>query len=1095
MKRTLITLTASLATVLGAVSMDVPLWIRDTKVSPDGSNVAFRYKGDLFTVPVKGGEARRITTMSGMEKAPVWSPDGSMIAFASDRDGAMNLYVMSVNGGAAKQLTFGSTNIMPEAFTPDGKSVIYSASIQDPVSSRLFPSGRLTELYAVPVDGGASVQILASPAESIAYLPDGKSFLYQDQKGMEDVWRKHHVSSVTRDIWKYDAPTGKHVNLTSRGCEDRNPILSSDGSTVYFLSERDGGSMNVYSFDLASPKKVSAVTHFKGAPVRFLSIGSDGTLVYTYDGEIYAHKPSESPRKLDVTVIDDLSEQPQLVSLGDYSQGVPSPDGSEIALVSRGEVFVTATDYATTKQVSKTPGMEMEVSWHPEGRKLLYTSQRDGNWNIFEASIARDEDPNFANATIINERPLFKADGVDRTGAKYSPDGKKIVYLQNRDSIMVMDVASGKSKALTDGAGIYSRSLDTDYSWSPDSKWIVTYLNTNQHEPYYDIVLINAGSGEQTNLTGTGYFDVNPRWALDGNAIIFDSDRYGMRSHASWGSQSDVMIVFLNQEAMDRFMLNEEEFKLLSKAEEKAKEAKEADKTDKKADKKKASKKKKSAKDTTADDDSKNIKVELDGIRDRVMRLTPNSSNLGDFVLVGEDGKEVLYYMSKFEDGYDLWKVEPRKGDVSIAEKLGGSNMNLSTDAKGKTLFLTGANSLKKMDLASESVKPVKVSGKLRIDAPAEREAMYDFAVREASERFYVPDMNGVDWAGLSAQYRRYLPHITNNYDFAEMLSELLGELNVSHTGSRYYPDGSKEPSAVLGLLYDMSYTGPGMKVAEIVKGTPFNRASSKLRPGMIIEKINGETLTDSVTMDVLLKRAARTNTLVSIYDPASGKRFDEVVKPISRGALNNKLYDRWVERNRQLVDSLSDGRFGYVHLRDMTDDSFRTIYADMLGRYYQREAMIIDTRWNGGGRLHEDIEVLLSGDKYMTQMVHGKKAGEMPSRRWNKPSIMLICEANYSNAHGTPWVYKHKKLGKLVGAPVPGTMTSVNWIDLQDPSMLFGVPVVGMQIADGSYLENQQLEPDIFVLNDPASVVTGTDSQIEAAVKSLLDELGNAKK
>lgn len=1086
MKRTLITFAAAVATAMSAVGADSPLWLRDAKVSPDGNTVVFRYKGDLFTVPARGGEARRITAMSGMEKAPVWSPDGSMIAFASDRDGAMNLYVMSAKGGAARQLTFGSTNITPEAFTPDGQSVIYSASIQDPVSSRLFPSARLTELYSVPVAGGASVQILASPAESVSYLPDGKSFLYQDQKGMEDVWRKHHTSSVTRDIWKYDAQTGRHTNLTAHAGEDRNPVIASDGHTVYFLSERDGGSMNVYAFDMAAPDKIRPVTHFTGAPVRFLSMGGNGSLVYTYDGEIYTQQPSGEPQKLPIAVVDDLSEQPQFVSLGDYSFGTPSPDGSELALISRGEVFVTAADYATTKQVSKTPGMEMEVSWHPEGRKLLYTSQRDGHWNIYEASIARDEEPNFSNATVINERPVFKADGIDRTGAKYSPDGKKIVYLQNRDSIMVMDVASGKSKALTDGNGIYSRSLDTEYHWSPDSRWIVTFLNTNQHEPYYDVVLINAENGEQTNLTGTGYFDYNPRWALDGNAIIFESDRYGMRSHASWGSQSDVMIVFLNQEAMDRFMLDEEEFKLLSKAEEKAKETKEADKDSKK----KKDKKKKDSKDKKAADDSKAIKVELDGIRDRVLRLTPNSSNLGDFVLVGEDGKEVLYYMSNFEDGYDLWKVIPRKGDVSIAEKLGGRNMKLATDAKGKTMFMIGSNSLKKMDLASESVKPVKVSGRLRVNAPDEREAMYDFAIREVSERFYVPDMNGVDWNGLSAQYRRYLPHITNNYDFAEMMSELLGELNVSHTGARFFPDGSKEPSAVLGLLYDMTYTGPGMKVSEVVKGTPFCRASSKLRPGMIIEKINGEALSDSVTMDVLLKRAARTNTLVSIYDPATGRRFEEVVKPISRSSLNNRLYERWVERNRQLVDSLSGGRLGYVHLRDMTDDSFRTIYADMLGRYYQREAMIIDTRWNGGGRLHEDIEVLLSGDKYMTQMVHGKKAGEMPSRRWNKPSIMLICEANYSNAHGTPWVYKHKNLGKLVGAPVPGTMTSVNWIDLQDPSMLFGVPVVGMQIADGSFLENQQLEPDILVLNDPATVVTGTDRQIEAAVTALLNQL-----
>ena len=214
------------------------------------------------------------------------------------------------------------------------------------------------------------------------------------------------------------------------------------------------------------------------------------------------------------------------------------------------------------------------------------------------------------------------------------------------------------------------------------------------------------------------------------------------------------------------------------------------------------------------------------------------------------------------------------------------------------------------------------------------------------------------------------------------------------------------------------------------------------------------------------------------------------MILPVSNGRTNGLLYNRWVKSREKAVDSLSNGRLGYVHIESMDDESFRRVYAKLLGEYVDKEGIVIDTRWNGGGRLHEDIEVLFSGDRYLTQEIHGRKSSEMPSRRWNKPSIMVIGEANYSNAHGTPWVYKHKKMGKLVGMPVPGTMSSVNWITLQDPSMIFGVPVVAFRTEDGTILENTQLEPDIKVANKPEDVVKGIDSQLDAAVRELLREI-----
>ena len=351
--------------------------------------------------------------------------------------------------------------------------------------------------------------------------------------------------------------------------------------------------------------------------------------------------------------------------------------------------------------------------------------------------------------------------------------------------------------------------------------------------------------------------------------------------------------------------------------------------------------------------------------------------------------------------------------------------------------------------------------------------------------------MHGVDWEAMTVAYRKFLPYISNNYDFSELLSEYLGELNVSHTGSGYRalqgPD--KAVTADLGLLYDLDWKGDGLKVAEIIEMGPFDKASSQLEPGDVITAIDGEKIVSGEDYFPLLDKKAGKRTLVT-FKKANGKEVDMVVLPISQADKNELLYKRWVKNCAEMVEKLSGGMLGYVHIKGMNDPSFRTVYSDILGKYNHCEGIVIDTRFNGGGRLHEDIEVLFSGEKYLTQEIRGKDACDMPSRRYNKASIMIIGEANYSNAHGTPWVYKHKEMGLLVGKPVPGTMTSVNWETLQDPTLYFGIPVVGYRKADGGYLENDQLNPDIDVENTKELVVSGQDEQLEAAVKALLEQL-----
>ena len=1101
MKKLITCLSFALAAVSVGYAAVTPLWMRDARISPDGSEIVFCYKGDIYKVSAQGGTAVQLTTQASYEANPVWSPDGEQIAFASDRNGNFDLFIMSADGGAARRLTYHSASEIPSTFTPDGKYVLFSASIQDPATSALFPTSAMTELYRVPVEGGNTEQVLGTPAEWVCFDKAGSNFLYQDRKGFEDEWRKHHTSSIARDIWLYDTQTGEHTNLTNRDGEDRNPVYAPDGKSVYFLSERNGGSFNVYSFPLNAPQQVKPVTTFRTHPVRFLSVSDKGTLCYAYDGELYTQLPNSRPQKMKVELVRDDDKD---IASFRFSQGATSacvsPDGKQVAFIVRGDVFVTSTDYPTTKQITNTPAGESGLSFAPDNRTLVYASERTGNWQLYMAKITRKEDPNFPNATLIEEEVLLPSKTVERRYPQYSPDGKEIAFIEDRNRLMVLNLETKKVRQVTDGSTWYNTGGGFDYEWSPDGKWFTLEFIGNRHDPYSDIGIVSAQGGAITNLTNSGYMSGSPRWVLDGNAVLFQTERYGMRAHASWGSQQDVMLVFLNQDAYDRYRLSKEDFELLKEFEKEQKKAKEKDEKKKNEKKKDAGKDKKKDGDKDGDngksdkdkESKKEIVVELKGIEDRIVRLTPNSSDLGS-AIVSKDGQN-LYYFSAFEGGYDLWKMNLREKETKRLHKLNTGWVSLSMDKDGN-IFLLGSRNMQKMDAKSDALKPISYQAEMKMDLAAEREAMFDHVYKQQQKRFYNLNMHGVNWDEMSAAYRKFLPHIDNNYDFAELLSEWLGELNVSHTGGRYFANGKGDVTSNLGLLFDWEYRGKGMRIAEVIEKGPFDHSRTKVKEGCIIEKINGQEISQENDITVLLNNKAGKKTLISLYDPQSKERWEEVVMPISGGRLNGLLYNRWVKQRAAEVEKWSNGRLGYVHIQSMGDGSFRTVYSDILGKYNNCEGIVIDTRFNGGGRLHEDIEILFSGQKYFTQVVRGREACDMPSRRWNKPSIMLQCEANYSNAHGTPWVYKYRNIGKLVGMPVPGTMTSVSWETLQDPSLVFGIPIVGYRLADGSYLENSQLEPDIKVANSPETVVKGEDIQLKAAVDELLKEIDSKKK
>ena len=1067
MKKILLALIAPLATA-SAMAQSDPLWMRFPAISPDGKTVAFSYKGDIWTVPANGGQARQITTNPAYDAYPVWSPDSRQIAFASSREGSMDIYVVGRDGGTPRRVTTDSGDEYPMAWRNDS-TIMLKASIMPKATSIMFAN--FSQVYEVSDKGGRMRLFSDIPMEDISVGNDG-ALLYHDNKGYEDPFRKHHQSPICRDIWLYKG--GNYTKLTNFAGEDRTPVWGGDNNTYYYLSEEDG-TFNVYKRRIGETAKTQ-LTHYKGNPVRFLTRSTDGTLCYAYDGAIYTLKEGSQPVRLNLSMVaDDGSDklQRQVLRSGATEFAV-SPSGKEIAFVVHGDVYVTSTDYTTTKRITDTPEQERNVNFSPDGRSLVYASERGGLWQIYQTSIVNKDEKQFTYATQLKEEQLVKSSLVDMQPA-YSPDGKSVAYIEDRGALKAVDVKTKAVRQLMDGKFQYSYSDgDLWFQWSPDSKWLLSNYIGHGGWNNSDIALVPAdGSQKITNLTNSGYNDNNGRWVLGGKAMLFMSDRAGYRSHGSWGAEDDAYIMFFDLDAYERFRMGKEERALYDEAHKKEK----ADTTKKKKTLIKLGKKKK---DDKKKDKAKTLKFDLANCRDRVIRLTVNSSHMADAIL--SPGGDTLYYQAKFEGGYDLWKHDLVENKTEIVMKNVGYGLEADKDFKNLYVYNNG---IKQIDLAKNSQKGIDFEANFNYRPYEERAYIFNHVWQQVKDKFYDPKLHGVDWEGYKKTYAKFLPYINNNYDFRDMLSEMLGELNGSHTGARYYPEGATLKTAALGLFFDNDYEGDGLKVEEVINRGPFAVRNTGVKKGCIIEAIDGQKIAKGSDYTSLLDGKAGKMTRVSVFDPSRKKRFDVVVRAISRSAQADLLYRRWVDRNREMVDSLSNGTIGYVHVKAMDSESFRTVFSQLLSdSMRQKKAVIVDERHNGGGWLHDDLCTLLSGKQYAKFIAHGKYIGYDPWNKWVKPSCVMICEDDYSNGHGFPAVYKTLGIGKLVGAPVAGTMTAVWWESMMN-GMIFGIPQVGNQAMDGTFFENKELKPDIEVYNTPADYETGNDEQLKAAVES----------
>uniref|UniRef100_UPI004048F8C7 S41 family peptidase n=1 Tax=Fulvivirga sp. TaxID=1931237 RepID=UPI004048F8C7 len=643
----------------------------------------------------------------------------------------------------------------------------------------------------------------------------------------------------------------------------------------------------------------------------------------------------------------------------------------------------------------------------------------------------------------------------------------------------VRDVASGAEIDLMSPNDLFSmRDGDKYFTWSPDSKWLL--MDWSKTLSNNEVLLLAADGSKRENLTESGYSDSDPKWTNDGKQVMWFSNRNGLKSYATSGrSELDVYAMFFTQAAYDKFKMSEDDYKLMKAIEETKKEDKKEDGAD--------DKKGKKDKEEEKPKEVELLKFDWAGLKERKAKLTTHSSSLSDAIL-SKDG-EKLYYLSSFEDKNNLWETNLRTGETKMAIKLNSSRGSLVWDKKMETLYLLAGGNISKLDLDKGKSEGIKIAGDMYLDKVAERASMFEHIYIRTKNMFYEPTYHGNDWDKLYEEYKKYLPHLGNSVEFTEMASEMLGELNASHTGAGNRGNNKTgDETASLGIFMDYDYQGDGIRIIEVIPGGPLDKIAFGLKPGMIIKSIDGEVISANRDIASYLNHKTDKFVLLDIATTATeSKQF--TIKPISLGEERSLLYKRFVRINQKEVEEKSNGTLGYVHIPGMSDEPYRSIYEDMMGKYADTKGVIVDTRFNGGGDLVADLAAFFTGTHFITYATADKVVGGEPTSRWTKPTVSLFNESMYSDGHCYACGYTDLKIGTTIGMPVPGTCSFAGWENLPDGSYWGTVPVSAKD-KSGNWMENNQTEPTIKLKNMPGMIDKGKDQQLEKSIEVLLKEV-----
>ena len=1071
MKRTLVTCVTALLTVY-QLQAQSPLLLRQPALNKDGSLVAFSFQGDIWTVPNSGGKATRLTIHEAYEGNPIFSPDGKQIAFSGARFGNNDIYVMSSEGSMPKRLTYHSAADNISSWTqPD--NILFS-------TSREFKQiERPSEVYSISPKGGTESRFLDAVGFEPVLSPNGR-FLAFVRGDINPVARQAYKGSSDRDLWIYDTQTKTYQQLPGFETNDVLPQWGGN-NTLFFMSSNDGA-YNIYKLKIDANGKASGtpekLTNYKDESIRSFSISGDGTsIVFEKDMNLYTMKADKgSAQKLNVLISADerldATEQKTLTTgATDYAV---SPNGKLLAYTIRGEVFVKEADKekARSINVSNHAYRDIEPNWLNDSTLLFTSDRNNGNYDIYMVRSIDTTQRNIFKSLKHNLVQVTKTAG-DETAMVVSPDGKKLAYVRGRGTFVVADIsADGKltnEKVLSD---IWD--APNGIAWSPDSKWLayaISDLYFNQE------IFIQAAdnSTKPVNVTMHPRTDSRPFWSADGSKLGFISGRSSSRSN-------DVWFVWLKKEDWEKETQDWQERDTPAADAAPAKPG-----SDKKA--------------------PKPVKIDFDKIHERIVQVSSFPGDESDLI-ISKDG-ETFYYTTTTSNakGRDLYSIKWDGKDLKEITKGGTNPSNVTMDRDGKYLYYTRMGALGRIDMKSNASESLPQIAKMKIDYTAERTQVFEEAWRTIRDGFYDPKFHGNDWVKLHDKYKERSINASTSTDFRDMFNLLLGELNSSHMGLTV-PDRAETQKDATGLLgAELTPVSDGVKIKHIIPETPADREKSKLKEGDIITAVNGEAVNNDDNFHNLLNGLVNEKVLLSVRG-TDGKQREVVIRLTS--SIVGNLYDEWVADRKKMVDKMSNGRLGYIHIKGMDFPSFEVVEREFTAAGFGKDGLIIDVRYNGGGSTTDYLMTILNYKQHAYTIPRGASEdlekdklkfkdyypiGErLVYAAWTKPSIALCNEGSYSNAEIFSHAYKSLGIGKLVGTPTNGSVISTGGKGLMDGSF---VRLPGRGWFTKATDKNQELGaavPDIIVENQPDWIAKGTDDQLKAAVDELLKEI-KAKK
>jgi len=1011
-------------------------FLRFPAFSPDGKRVAFSYLGDIWVAPVEGGMATRLTVHPAHDIRPRFSPDGKWLAFNSNREGNYDIYLMPAAGGRPKRLTYHSADDMLGDWSPDGRWIVFSSNRDH----------RFTQIYLLEVETGYVRRLTNDETNlhSPTFSPDGRYIVFC--RGGTSWWRKGYRGSANSEIWRLPLTldgdritVGSPERLTHYEGNDWSPMVSPDGSTLYFVSDRKGV-FNIWRMPFLplGDEKAQPVTQHTDRVLN-PNLSRDGRfIVYEYNFALWLVPTGGGEPKL--LTIYAPSDEPQnrlqwLTLTGQATEFALSPNGKQIAFVVRGEIFVVSAEKGgEARRITDHPYRDFDLHWSPDGRKLAFISERDNNREVYIVDVRTRELKRLTNTPDAAE-----------SNPQWSPTGNHIAFVRGPFGrrLCWVDVNTGEEKVVAEGPFI------TEFSWSPDGRWICF----NKRDPannVTDLYIVPWSGGEPINVTRMPYWNGSIVWTKDGKHIVFRSRRTD--------DNTDIYVLPLER---PKEKLDEEE-----EAEKKPLEQK--------GDEKKLPE----------------VRIDFTDIHKRLRRLTATAFDEEAFA-VSPDSQTVLFVATPV-DQPEIWSVPLEGGSLTrLASGVSASQLQFSPDGS-RLYFLSTGGSIRYLTRPTHALGSVNFSARLTVDRVVELQHMFDEGWRLLKEQFYDERMHGVDWDAMRDKYRPLIEHIANKEDFYSLVSMMLGELNASHLGIGG-PTVSGPETAYLGVWFDPDHRGPGVKIASVLRNSPADREESRLRRGEYILAIDGvEVANNEQLWETLADKAGRiVELLVNDKLTKEGARTVKI-KPIARSQWLDLLYEDWVETRKRLVEEWSGGRIGYIHIRAMSQSELRKFerefYSEVIGK---KEALIIDVRFNGGGRIHDELLTILNRRLYALEQYRGAPPFTQPFQVWQKPTIVLINEFSASDAEIFPKAFRDLGLGKLVGVPTYGGVIGTSNVTLIDGNTFFRVPVTGWRTLEGVNLENYGVKPDIVVEHTPDDNANGIDRQLETAVKELLKLIG----